>query len=96
MDPRPSSLSNANVQFTWSTRSRILISHSPPILRSGWERNLRRHGHGKPDATVGPRKPNDNLLCLRILGRIAQCFLRDAVEDTGIIGETTPALLRLA
>ncbi len=30
MDPRPSSLSNANVQFTWSTRSRILISHSPP------------------------------------------------------------------
>ena len=46
-------------------------------------------GHGKPDATVGPRKPNDNLLCLRILSRIAKCFLHDAVEARGI-QETTP------
>jgi len=37
-------------------------------------------GHREPNATVGPRKSNLNLLGLRIFGGIAECFLNDAVD----------------
>jgi TonB dependent receptor len=33
MVPRPSALSNSNVPFSWKTRSRILITPSPPDFR---------------------------------------------------------------
>ena len=41
--PWPGWLSNSNVPSNWSTRSRILISPSPPTFRSGQERNPRHH-----------------------------------------------------
>ena len=79
--PRPGSLSNANVPFSWSTRSRILITPSPPDFPDlVGVATYTIIGHGKANATVGPGKPNLNFLCSRIFGGIAEGFLRDAVE----------------
>ncbi len=79
--PCPGSLSNSNVPPSCSTRSRILISPRPPDFPI-WSavQPTPSSDTERPTRPLDRAQPNLNVLCVRIFGSIAKCFLSDAVD----------------